>query len=536
MANTIQIKRRNGMTNASFLADGEFGFDVSNNTVYIGNNNQNIPIGRDLTHLDLKGYDLILGTTSSDSDDSSDIEWLYGNGQEKARLWMSNDLTAKIAPYFREYESDGTALYTGNLVLGDGTGASGTWGISITGNAITATGATALNSYATIGSSSTTHATALQTYFNANKTTIPRNKLIHFYDQSGGNGSATFGYFLDQYDNNPYGGFFVAHYNNAYYVGISNGTYTLQKIITDAGGTMTGSLVGNSTAALGSTANPFHNLVLGGATTSTMTAASTNPRITFQEGTGTQPVHLIYTDYDNYRSPAGLKVIGGTNATPAWFEVEGNIYAAAFKGNADTATKLGTSNVGTSSRPIYLSSGAPTAISGTIGGTMQPVYISSGTITACSAYKDFIVDQGITAITQGTTTEHWIWRKWNSGVAECWGKFYIVLATSAWSRMLPNSSNSDYTAIEAKVTDGINYPSGLFVSTTTPNLNEPEFECSLTTAGVNSYGVWCELYGYGTNTKTPAIYAVRPAWYASDFPTAACGVVANMRATGRWKK
>jgi hypothetical protein len=81
-------------------------------------------------------------------------------------------------------------------------------------------------------------------------------------------------------------------------------------------------------------------------------------------------VHLIYTDYDNYRSPAGLKVIGGTNATPAWFEVEGNVYAAAFKGNADTATKLGTSNVGTSSRPIYLSSGAPTAISGTIGGTM----------------------------------------------------------------------------------------------------------------------------------------------------------------------
>ena len=52
------------MTNASLLADGEFGFDVSNNTVYIGNNNQNIPIGRDLTHLDLKGYNLILGTTS----------------------------------------------------------------------------------------------------------------------------------------------------------------------------------------------------------------------------------------------------------------------------------------------------------------------------------------------------------------------------------------------------------------------------------------------------------------------------------------
>jgi len=32
-------------------------------------------------------------------------------------------------------------------------------------------------------------------------------------------------------------------------------------------------------------------------------------------------------------------VIGGASATPAWFEVEGNVYATAFKGNADTATK-----------------------------------------------------------------------------------------------------------------------------------------------------------------------------------------------------
>lgn len=385
MANTIQIKRRNGMTNASLLADGEFGFDVSNNTVYIGNNNQNIPIGRDLTHLDLKGYNLILGTTSSDSDDSSDIEWLYGNGQEKARLWLSNDLTTKSAPYFREYKSDGTALYTGNLVLGDGTGASGTWGI-------TANKAMVLASYATIGSSSTTHATALQTYFNANKTTVPRNELIHFYDQSGGNGSATFGYFLTGYDSNPYGGFFTAHYNNAYYIGINNGTYTLQKIITDAGGTMTGNLLGNQTATLGSTANPFHNLVLGGATNATMTALSTNPRITFQEGTGSQPVHMIYTDYDSYRSPAGLKVIGGTSATPAWFEVEGNVYAAAFKGNADTATKLGTSNVGTSSRPIYLNGGTPTAISDTIFNLIYPVgsiYMSATLSTAAAVKSAF---------------------------------------------------------------------------------------------------------------------------------------------------
>ena len=83
----------------------------------------------------------------------------------------------------------------------------------------------------------------------------------------------------------------------------------------------------DTSASLGTTAYPFHRLILGGATNATMTAASTNPRITFQENTGTQPVHLLYCDWDSYRAPAGLKVIGGASATPAWFEVEGNIYA-----------------------------------------------------------------------------------------------------------------------------------------------------------------------------------------------------------------
>ena len=106
-----------------------------------------------------------------------------------------------------------------------------------------------------------------------------------------------------------------------------------------SGGTMTGDIKGNASVALGTTTNPFHHIVLGGAVSNTLTADSTNPRITFQESNnGTQPVHLIYSDYDSYRSPAGLKIIGGTSASPAWLEVEGNIYAAAFKGNADTAT------------------------------------------------------------------------------------------------------------------------------------------------------------------------------------------------------
>lgn len=57
-------------------------------------------------------------------------------------------------------------------------------------------------------------------------------------------------------------------------------------------------------------------------------------------------------------------------------------------GNADTAsvaTKLGTSTIGGSAQPFYLSAGTPTAFTGTIGGSAKPVYMNSGTITACSS-------------------------------------------------------------------------------------------------------------------------------------------------------
>lgn len=121
----------------------------------------------------------------------------------------------------------------------------------------------------------------------------------------------------------------------------SMATETATDYLKLSGGTMTGNLLGNATATLGSTTNPFHQLILGGATNATMTADSTNPRITFQESNnGSQPVHLIYSDYDSYRSPAGLKIIGGSGATPAWFEVEGAIYATSYTGSAAGLTNI----------------------------------------------------------------------------------------------------------------------------------------------------------------------------------------------------
>lgn len=78
--------------------------------------------------------DLNLKTSGSSSDDSADIVWWYGNGTEKMRIWSPNTPTAKVGPNYRIFNSSGTSLYSGTLPLADGTGASGTWGISVSGS------------------------------------------------------------------------------------------------------------------------------------------------------------------------------------------------------------------------------------------------------------------------------------------------------------------------------------------------------------------------------------------------------------------
>ena len=62
-------------------------------------------------------------------------------------------------------------------------------------------------------------------------------------------------------------------------------------------------------------------------------------------------------------------------------------WGISISGNATTATtasKLGSTTIGGSAKPIYLSSGTPTACSATVGSTTVPVYMNAGTITQCS--------------------------------------------------------------------------------------------------------------------------------------------------------
>lgn len=84
----------------------------------------------------LAGTDFNLKTSGTSSDDSGDIVWYYGNGQEKARLWTNNEYTAAAGLNYRVYKKDGTSLATGTIPL---TNTNTTYTLSTSGNSVTLT-------------------------------------------------------------------------------------------------------------------------------------------------------------------------------------------------------------------------------------------------------------------------------------------------------------------------------------------------------------------------------------------------------------
>lgn len=93
----------------------------SNGTKFSGSSDLNVlKSGDTMTGaLTMAGKDIYLKTTGSSSDDSGDIVWYYGNGQEKARLWTNDTYTAESGLNFRMYKKDGTSLFSGTIPLRD---------------------------------------------------------------------------------------------------------------------------------------------------------------------------------------------------------------------------------------------------------------------------------------------------------------------------------------------------------------------------------------------------------------------------------
>ena len=116
----------------------------------------------------------------------------------------------------------------------------------------------------------------------------------------------------------------------------------------------------DGTGSLGTSTNKWNNIYSNNLTIQNKTSATVtyadkqNPRINFLNVNGDQAVSLIFTDYDNYKTPYGLTLVGNGQSTTnggAYLKVEGNIQASTMtastftgnlNGNASTATKLQT--------------------------------------------------------------------------------------------------------------------------------------------------------------------------------------------------
>ena len=102
-------------------------------------------------------------------------------------------------------------------------------------------------------------------------------------------------------------------------------------------------------------------------------SSNTSIAINYRGGSGSKTSAAI-TEYRFYNGQGSYSNVN----------ILANSFTGSLIGNASSATKLGSSTVGGTAKPIYLSSGTPTACSATVGSTTVPVYMNAGTITQCS--------------------------------------------------------------------------------------------------------------------------------------------------------
>jgi hypothetical protein len=132
-----------------------------------------------------------------------------------------------------------------------------------------------------------------------------------------------------------------------------------------------------------------------------------------------------------------------------------------------------------------------------------PVDFRAG-IRANGVESDIIVEQG--------TSGMWTYRKWNSGLAECWGQKSRSIYASEWTNWGGSWHQAEMLVNEA-------YP---FTFTDTPKE-------TATLYGMMSGLLECSSIGM-SNNKTGGYYVVTPYTTSSTF-----GFLLNIYACGRWK-
>lgn len=115
-----------------------------------------------------------------------------------------------------------------------------------------------------------------------------------------------------------------------------------------------------------------------------------------------------------------------------------------------------------------------------VGGVSTRTVKADTVVCGDSEMSDFVVEQGIEGI--------WTYKKWASGVAECWGEYTTTV--SSW-----NTWGSVYESQEMYA----EYPSELFIEV-------PQFMASISHG---DFGGWIEVYSGASNTRTPVFYVLR---------------------------
>lgn len=119
---------------------------------------------------------------------------------------------------------------------------------------------------------------------------------------------------------------------------------------------------------------------------------------------------------------------------------------------------------------------------------------------------DYVTEQGTSGV--------WTYRKWNSGISECWGAHkYTLTAWSSWGTLYEGSSSGGAYYRES-------YPNNLFVAR----------PFSVAAVQGTNKGYLLETYTEGDATKTDGYIVVRP-----NNTGSLVDVYINIHSIGRWK-
>lgn len=150
-------------------------------------------------------------------------------------------------------------------------------------------------------------------------------------------------------------------------------------------------------------------------------SSNTSIAINYRGGSGSNTSAAI-TEYRFYNGQGSYSNVN----------ILANSFTGSLIGNASSATKLGSSTVGGTAKPIYLSSGTATACSATVGSSTVPVYMSAGTITQCSTTLGVsITGNAATATTSTKWNGYDIWVGTESQLPSSRSSTTIYIVTDA---------------------------------------------------------------------------------------------------------